>query len=141
MKKNLTVTLLTATAAIVAVLGAYLLYGQLTQRAEADRLAQQKPAQEQTELTVAPDFTVYDKDGNAVKLSDFRGKPVVVNFFASWCGPCKMEMPYFEEFYQLYGDEVEFIERRDALTGKRKAEVELGTLFPCKHFVMPPERI
>ena len=51
--------------------------------------------------------------------------------------------PQNDEFIRVgfFGDEVEFIERRDALTGKRKAEVELGTLFPCKHFVMPAERI
>ena len=109
MKKGLTVTILTAAAAIVAVLGAYVLYGQLTQRAEAERLAQQTPSQEQAELPLAPDFTVYDKDGNAVKLSDFRGKPTIVNFWASWCGPCKSEMPDFQEIYAEYGSKINFL--------------------------------
>ena len=58
---------------------------------------------------LAKDFTGYDDAGNAVSLSDMRGKPVVVNFFASWCGPCKMEMPYFDELYHQYGDQVTFM--------------------------------
>ena len=57
----------------------------------------------------APDFTVYDADGNAYKLSDFRGKPVVLNFWASWCGPCKSEMPDFQEIYDVYGKEIHFL--------------------------------
>ena len=57
----------------------------------------------------APDFTVYDADGNAVKLSDFIGKPVVLNFWASWCGPCKSEMPEFEEAYKEHGSDIHFV--------------------------------
>ena len=57
----------------------------------------------------APDFTVYDMEGNPVKLSDYFGKPIVLNFWASWCGPCKMEMPYFEEVYGEIGEQVQFL--------------------------------
>lgn len=57
----------------------------------------------------APDFTVYDRDGNIVHLSDFFGKPVILNFWASWCGPCKMEMPDFEEIYKEYGETIHFV--------------------------------
>ncbi len=52
----------------------------------------------------APDFTVYDGDGNAVKLSDFVGKPIVLNFWASWCYYCKQEMPDFEDAFKKYDD-------------------------------------
>ena len=62
-----------------------------------------------SETTTAPDFTVVDADGNAVNLSDFFGKPIVLNFWASWCGPCKSEMPEFEEAYAAYGEDVQFL--------------------------------
>ena len=58
---------------------------------------------------MAADFKAYDDAGNAVTLREQRGKPVVVTFFASWCGPCKMEMPYFDEFYKTYGEQVTFM--------------------------------
>ncbi|MBR6632935.1 MAG: TlpA family protein disulfide reductase [Clostridia bacterium] len=58
---------------------------------------------------IAPDFTVYDSDGNAVKLSDLKGKPVILNFWASWCPPCKSEMPDFNEKYLDYKDNIHFM--------------------------------
>lgn len=57
----------------------------------------------------APDFTVYDSEGNKVSLSDLQGKPVVMNFWASWCTYCEDEFPYFEDAYERYGDEVTFM--------------------------------
>ena len=52
----------------------------------------------------APDFTLVDLDGNPVSLSDFRGKTVFVNFWATWCPPCRAEMPEIEAIYQEYKD-------------------------------------
>ena len=57
----------------------------------------------------AADFTVYDAEGNEVKLSDFIGQPVILNFWASWCFPCLAELPYFEKKSQEYGDQVQFL--------------------------------
>ena len=57
----------------------------------------------------APNFTFEDADGNLRQLSDFIGTPVVLNFWASWCPACVVEMPYFNEFYQEYGDRVHFL--------------------------------
>ena len=50
----------------------------------------------------APDFTLTDLDGNQVSLSDFRGKVVFINFWATWCPPCRAEMPEIEALYQQY---------------------------------------
>ncbi len=58
----------------------------------------------------APDFALVDvrDDGNVIQLSDFRGKVVVLNWYASWCGPCRSEMPAFEVAYENLGDDVVF---------------------------------
>src|SRR3954470_16813228 len=51
----------------------------------------------------APEFALESLDGKTVRLSDFRGKAVLVNFWATWCQPCKIEMPWFEEMQKEYG--------------------------------------
>lgn len=51
----------------------------------------------------APNFLLHDLSGKPVSLKDYRGKPVVLNFWATWCPPCLQEMPWFEEFYHKYG--------------------------------------
>jgi thiol-disulfide isomerase/thioredoxin len=70
------------------------------------------PAQEDSpkpSITLAvPDFTVLDEDGNPVKLSDFAGKPIVLNFWATWCYYCKQEMPAFDRAYRQFPD-VQFV--------------------------------
>lgn len=110
--------------------GAYTLYGWLGQGLEHNQLTVQSPQSQaagsssqgaesgqapdsaqaaEPEKVVAPDFTVYDAEGNPVQLYDYIGEPLVVNFWASWCGPCQMEMPHFEDKYQELGDEVQFL--------------------------------
>ncbi|MFQ5795324.1 MAG: TlpA family protein disulfide reductase [Candidatus Bipolaricaulia bacterium] len=54
----------------------------------------------------APDFAFEDLDGNLVRLSDFRGKPVLLNFWATWCPPCRKEVPDLQAFHEQYGDKI-----------------------------------
>lgn len=102
--------------------GAYTAYDKLSKNYDSDNtLATNAPAitnsntpkpsetRSETPNNKAPDFTVYDAEGNSVKLSDFIGKPVVLNFWASWCPPCKMEMPDFDDVYKEKGNEYHFI--------------------------------
>lgn len=53
----------------------------------------------------APEFALQSLDGKTVRLSDFRGKAVLLNFWATWCEPCKIEMPWFVELQKQYGPE------------------------------------
>ncbi|HAA25706.1 MAG TPA: TlpA family protein disulfide reductase [Ruminiclostridium sp.] len=75
----------------------------------------------------ALDFTVYDREGKGVNLSDFYGKPIIINFWATWCPYCVEEMPYFEEKYREYGEKVNFL-MIDAVDGNTETK-EKGEKF------------
>lgn len=87
------------------------------------------------DLQPAPDFAVLDRDGNQAKLSDLRGKPVVLSFWASWYGICKTGMSDFEEAYADTGEEIHFM-MVNLTTGSETEEVatnyidENGYTFP-----------
>lgn len=133
MKKNWKVIL--GVLALVAIVGgSSILYNKLAEKYKPDGIGQIGDAQaqsgddtagedsegdtetgnndtgaEEAQVVAAPDFTVYDGEGNPVVLSDYFGKPVVLNFWASWCGPCKSEMPMFQEMYETYGEDLTFL--------------------------------
>lgn len=112
-------------ALVLAVLigGAYALYGRLSADARPDNLSAQTPTETESQTpqgsdapaetepskVEAPDFTVENADGEEVKLSDYVGKPIVLNFWASWCSPCKSEMPEFNEAWEELDGEVQFL--------------------------------
>jgi len=118
MKKK--TLLITALVLVILIAGATVLYNSLGDKVdpnagggqtseytgEAEVSDESDSAEEKVLL---PDFTVYDNAGGAVRLSDFRGMPVVLNFWASWCGPCKSEMPDFNEAAEKYSGEVAFL--------------------------------
>lgn len=115
-KKNSIILIVIIVLFAILLVGGNILYQKLSKQVEEqDQQKLQEEQEEQetstsTEEELAMDFTVYGKDGEEIKLSHFQGKkPVVVNFWASWCDPCKEEMPYFQEAIEQYGDEVEFL--------------------------------
>lgn len=119
MNKNKTIIIIVVVF-VLLIGGAYLLYTQLGKSVDNNQLATETTQSAQTEdgsaddqdaqtQVAAPDFTVYDGQGNAVELSSYFGKPIVLNFWASWCGPCKMEMPHFEEKYKALNGDVQFL--------------------------------
>lgn len=86
-------------------------------------------------VTLEYDFTVLDGNGNPVKLSDYVGKPIVLNFWASWCGPCKNEMPEFQQVYEEMGEQVQFLMVNatvsgDTVSGAKSFISQNGYTFP-----------
>ncbi len=71
----------------------------------------------------APDFELQDLQGRKVKLSDYQGKMVLLNFWATWCPPCKLEMPHMEKFYQAFKQDGDLVVLAvDATTTERSVD-------------------
>ena len=154
-----------ALAFVVLIGGAYALYDRLGESAAPQQLVVQEsqpkeeaPEEEKPQMTgepkqttadsaedaeeqaasekmLAPPFAVYDAEGQEVFLSNYRGKPVILNFWASWCGPCQSEMPAFQEKYEELGEEIHFL-MINVTTGRETMETadafieENGYTFP-----------
>ena len=86
--------------------------------------------------SLAPDFTVLDMAGNEVHLSDCFGKPIILNFWATWCGPCKSELPAFNNMYEKYKNDVHFLfinltdGSRETIDGVTQFMEDEGYTFP-----------
>lgn len=81
---------------------------QQENRGNQENMGQQQESQE-ADSSEAPDFTVENSEGEMISLSSLEGKPVVLNFWASWCPPCKSEMPDFQKAYETYGENIQFV--------------------------------
>ena len=129
--KNLR-TLLLLVAFVVVLGGAGLLYEKLAPQVEAEQLGSTEPEA----LEEIPDFTVYDKNGSPVRLSDSFGKPIVVNFWASWCGPCQSEMPDFQKVWEELGDQVVFM-MINMTDGSRETQATAEAFLTEKGYSFP----
>lgn len=83
---------------------------------------------------LAPDFTLQSASGESVTLSDLRGRPVLVNLWASWCGPCRAEMPAMQRLHEAYGDDFVILAvnmtAQDSQTAALAFAAEYGLTFP-----------
>lgn len=99
---------------------------------QGDSVIEFKPGMPIKEGVAAPDFTGELMDGTSITLSELQGKPVIINFWATWCGPCVKEMPAFERLKDDFGDKIGIIAVNcgdDAETVKDFVE-ENGYTFP-----------
>ncbi len=148
MKNNIK-WIVVAVVLVVLIAGAGALYNKLSPQYTADKLAQttsqnenaqgntnknQSDLSEQPDFS-APDFTVVDYNGNQVKLSDFKGKPVVLNFWATWCYYCKEEMPDFDIAYEKYPD-IQFL-MVNATDGVQETEEKAKKYIEDEGFSFP----
>ena len=125
--------LIAAFVFIAIMILAAALYPKLAEKYSADSIP------DETNLGAAvqaEDFTVYDSEMSEVKLSDYFGKPIVINFWASWCEPCKSELPAFHNLYEKYKDDVAFFMinltdgQRDTVSGIQKFVSDNSYSFP-----------
>ena len=115
-KKFLLLVILLAVVLVGATAGYRMLSERYTPQSAPEvtvqeEVSEEKPQAEAQEpqLQPAPDFTVLDENQEEVSLSDYAGKPVLMNFWATWCGPCASEMPAFDAAFAEYGEDIQFM--------------------------------
>ncbi|MBT5872975.1 MAG: TlpA family protein disulfide reductase [Candidatus Latescibacteria bacterium] len=98
-------SLMKGMAAILIVGGIAVAYFSVSQ-SQADRVAPEAPvAARSVDNMVAPDFALPDLENKTVKLSDFEGQVRIIDFWATWCPPCRKEIPHFQALHEQYGED------------------------------------
>ena len=118
----------------IVIVGAVFAYNLLSDMADEPENLAQEP--QNGDRVAAPDFVMYDQDGNELTFSDFFGAPIVLNFWASWCPACVVESPYFEALYQEMGDEIHVL-KVNLLDGQRETRARVDQFMEEHGYSFP----
>lgn len=124
---------------VLIIGGAYATYSSLSANAPTSDIPQNNSTEENTEeqkTNTAPDFTVSDINGNTVSLKDFENQPVIINFWASWCPPCREEMSHFQEAYDTYSEKGVKFFMINATDGERETIETAAEYFNENNYTM-----
>ena len=110
--KNKSLIIVTTVLVIIIALAA-IVYPSLSDKANEEMTSSEAASSSLSSDTVQyaqmKDIKIFDAKGNEINISSLKGKPMILNFWATWCGYCIQEMPDFEEAYKEYGDTVMFL--------------------------------
>lgn len=130
MKNKSLIAVIFVLVAVIALAAA--VYPSLADKAAETTTAEQGSISDTVQYQKYKDVKIYDNKGNAVMLSEFEGKPVILNFWATWCGYCIQEMPDFEDAFREYGDDIQFmiVNTDDGIGNGEKYLSDKGYTFP-----------
>ena len=110
--------------------------GSATVPSEAEGQATESTETAEPPRQPAPGFTVYNAEGEPVTLESLQGKPVILNFWATWCGYCVMEMPDFQAAYEEFGDQIHFM-MVNVTDGYQETEATARAFIAGREFTFP----
>ncbi|AZR78424.1 redoxin domain-containing protein [Bacillus thuringiensis] len=131
---------------VLLCLAGYAAYEQFGNKEQALKVKQEKSEAAMKEIIArngieigksAPDFELTKLDGTNVKLSDLKGKKVILNFWATWCGPCQQEMPDMEAFYKEHKENVEILAVNYTPSEKGGGEEKVSNFIKEKGITFP----
>ncbi|HDR7490866.1 TPA: redoxin domain-containing protein [Bacillus cereus] len=131
---------------VLLCLAGYAAYEQFGNKEQTVKVKQEKSEAAMKEIIArngieigksAPDFELTKLDGTNVKLSDLKGKKVILNFWATWCGPCQQEMPDMEAFYKEHKENVEILAVNYTPSEKGGGEEKVSNFIKEKGITFP----